>query len=228
MGGGSGYPQDNPHGHGEMWSVGLEDLLCCRAVIPKQLCQTINPIVAPSMKLRTQFPFQQTLKGVQAMRNRMFTCLLTLSDSQVIYRSLPKWESLDPFGDEGQQQLKVTNIRIRLLRHQPCPCQAKDRTATQEPLPTQYFAIYDLIVKGSCSCNGHAEQCVPALGYQPIRDRTNHVVRTLRKLYKCRKIECLSLLTRVLCHTLSITAKTLKTKETRPEHDILPPLIVPL
>lgn len=193
---GSGHPQDNPHGHGDVVSRFGRSYFVAE-VIPKQLCQTINPIFAPRMKLQTQFPFEQTLKAVQATRNRLFTCLLTLSDSQVIYRSLPKWESLDPFGDEGQQQLKVTNIRIRLLRHQQCPCQAKDLTATHKPLPTQHFAIYDLIVKGSCSCNGHAEQCVPALGYQPIRDRTNHVVRTVRQFYKCRKIDCSSLLTRV-------------------------------
>lgn len=95
----------------------------------------------------------------------------------MIYRTLPKWESLDPFGVEGQQQLRVTNIRIRLLKHQSCPCQAKDPASKHEALPTRHFAIYDLIVKGSCFCNGHAEQCVPAPGYQPIRDRTNHVVR---------------------------------------------------
>lgn len=119
------------------------------------------------------FPFERR----RSRRNPPFTCLPPLPDSQVIYRSLPKWESLDPFGDQGQQQLKVTNLRIRLLRHQPCPCQAKDLAAPHAPLPAQHFAIYDLIVKGSCSCNGHAEQCVPARGYQPIRERTNHVVR---------------------------------------------------
>lgn len=95
----------------------------------------------------------------------------------MIYRTLPKWESLDPFGVEGQQQLRVTNIRIRLLKQQSCPCQAKDLASAREALPTGHFAIYDLIVKGSCFCNGHAEQCVPAPRYQPIRDRTNHVVR---------------------------------------------------
>lgn len=100
-----------------------------------------------------------------------------LFDQQVIYRALPKWESLDPFGVEGQQQLKVTNIRIRLLKHQSCSCKAKDLASAREARPTRHFAVYDLIVKGSCSCNGHAEQCVPAPGYQPIRDRTNHVVR---------------------------------------------------
>ncbi|KAF0029879.1 hypothetical protein F2P81_018984 [Scophthalmus maximus] len=103
---------------------------------------------------------------------------------RVIYRTLPRWESLDPFGTEGQQQLRVTNVRVRLLKRQPCPCRAKDRAAAAaergEALPTQHFAIYDLIVKGSCFCNGHAEQCVPATGYQPIRDRTNHVFDCIR------------------------------------------------
>lgn len=105
--------------------------------------------------------------------------MFSFSDQQVIYRTLPKWESLDPFGEEGQQQLRVTNIRIRLLKHQSCPCQAKDPASAHGALPSRHFAIYDMIVKGSCFCNGHAEQCVPAPGYQPIRDRTNHVVRDL-------------------------------------------------
>uniref|UniRef100_H3D558 Netrin 4 n=1 Tax=Tetraodon nigroviridis TaxID=99883 RepID=H3D558_TETNG len=128
---------------------------------------------------RAAFGFLEGGKGVGrdgATCTSKYSGAYPCNRGEVIYRSLPKWESLDPFGNEGQQQLKVTNIRIRLLRHQPCPCQAKDRAATHEPPPTQHFAIYDLIVKGSCSCNGHAEQCVPALGYQPIRDRTNHVV----------------------------------------------------
>lgn len=96
---------------------------------------------------------------------------------QVIYRALPKWESLDPFGEVAQRQLRLTNVRIRLLQRQPCPCQAKDLGSANRDLPTRHFAIYDLIVKGSCFCNGHAEQCIPAPGYRPIRDRTQHVVR---------------------------------------------------
>lgn len=98
------------------------------------------------------------------------------SRGEVIYRALPQWESLDPFGAEAQEQLRVTNIRMNLLQHQSCPCQAKDPAYLVKTPPTKHFAIYDLIVKGSCFCNGHAEQCVPAPSYRPIRDRTNHVV----------------------------------------------------
>ncbi|XP_028972936.2 netrin-4 [Esox lucius] len=95
---------------------------------------------------------------------------------EVIYRALPQWESLDPYGAAGQEQLRVTNVRVRLLERQSCPCQAKRAVSDAGPLPGQHFAVYDLIVKGSCFCNGHAEQCVPAPGYRPVRDRTSHVV----------------------------------------------------
>ncbi|KAG7456299.1 hypothetical protein MATL_G00250280 [Megalops atlanticus] len=93
---------------------------------------------------------------------------------EVIYRALSPWHALDPYSVPAQQQLRVTNLRVRLLAPQRCPCQAKDPTATA--LPTDHYAIYDFIAKGSCFCNGHAEHSVPAPGYQPIRERTNHVV----------------------------------------------------
>ncbi|XP_035281911.1 netrin-4 [Anguilla anguilla] len=93
---------------------------------------------------------------------------------EVIYRALSPWHALDPYGTAAQQQLRVTSLRARLLRRQACPCQAKDPAA--RALPTEHYAIYDFIAKGSCFCNGHAEHCVPAQGYQPMRERTNHVV----------------------------------------------------
>ncbi|KAG9345764.1 hypothetical protein JZ751_008908 [Albula glossodonta] len=94
---------------------------------------------------------------------------------EVIYRALSPWHSLDPYSVAAQQQLRVTNLRARLLQRQACPCQGKDPDAKH--LPTEHYAIYDFIVKGSCFCNGHAEQCVPAHGYQPMRERTNHVCK---------------------------------------------------
>ncbi|KAG5846045.1 hypothetical protein ANANG_G00145560 [Anguilla anguilla] len=80
----------------------------------------------------------------------------------VIYRALSPWHALDPYGTAAQQQLRVTSLRARLLQRQACPCQAKDPAA--RALPTEHYAIYDFIAKGSCFCNGHAEHCVPAQG----------------------------------------------------------------
>ncbi|XP_076153149.1 netrin-4 [Alosa pseudoharengus] len=106
---------------------------------------------------------------------------------EVIFRALSPWNTLDPYSSPARARLTLTNLRVRLLQHQPCPCQLKEARgaggtagtgdkAGEMPVPGQHFAIYDFIAKGSCLCNGHADQCVPAPGYQPSRDRTNHVV----------------------------------------------------
>ncbi|KAJ0029414.1 hypothetical protein NQD34_004411 [Periophthalmus magnuspinnatus] len=79
---------------------------------------------------------------------------------EVIYRALSPGSTLDPYGPDAQDQLMVTNLRVRLLQRQPCPCEAKHPRA----LPTKHYAIYDFIVKGSCLCNGHADYCVPVNG----------------------------------------------------------------
>lgn len=71
----------------------------------------------------------------------------------------------------------ITNLRVRLLRRQPCPCQAKDPEAAA--LPTNHYAVYDFIVKGSCLCNGHADQCVPSPGFRPGQQRAANMVRDL-------------------------------------------------
>uniref|UniRef100_A0A667ZHW3 Netrin 4 n=1 Tax=Myripristis murdjan TaxID=586833 RepID=A0A667ZHW3_9TELE len=99
---------------------------------------------------------------------------LPCTRGEVIYRALSPWHSMDPYGRSAQDQLMVTNLRVRLLQRQPCPCQAKHPSATT--LPTDHYAIYDFIVKGSCLCNGHAEHCVPARGYPPSQPRTSNMV----------------------------------------------------
>ncbi|XP_075995983.1 netrin-4-like [Genypterus blacodes] len=86
------------------------------------------------------------------------------SRGEVIYRALSPWHSMDPYGPDAQDQLMITNLRVRLLQRQPCPCQAKHPEA--HLLPTDHYAVYDFIVKGSCLCNGHAEHCVSTGGLQ--------------------------------------------------------------
>lgn len=93
---------------------------------------------------------------------------------QVIYRGLFPWRSVDPYGLAAQNQLTVTNLRVRLLQRQQCPCQTKHPGAAS--LPTDHYAIYDFVVKGSCLCNGHADHCVPARGYQPGPEKASSVV----------------------------------------------------
>lgn len=85
---------------------------------------------------------------------------------QVIYRALsPPLAAQDPYSAEAQAQLKVTNLRVRLLERQSCPCLLP---APQAP-PAPHYAVYDFIVKGSCFCNGHADRCVPVSGFRPVK-----------------------------------------------------------
>lgn len=91
----------------------------------------------------------------------------------MIYRALSTWNTIEPYSLEGQDQLGITNLRVRLLKSQLCSCQLKEGSVR---LPTAPYAIYDFIVKGACLCHGHADQCVPASGYQPTQILGQEVV----------------------------------------------------
>lgn len=75
----------------------------------------------------------------------------------------------------------VTNLRVRLLQRQQCPCQAKHPGGAV--LPTDHYAIYDFIVKGSCLCNGHADHCVPAGGQQKANNMVSHFLSWILGAY---------------------------------------------
>ncbi|XP_069765732.1 netrin-4-like isoform X2 [Narcine bancroftii] len=85
---------------------------------------------------------------------------------EVIFRALsPPHSVQDPYTHQAQDLLKVTNIRVRMLKRQPCPCAAWGRRL--KPQSFAHYAIYDFIVMGSCFCNGHAERCEPTEGFRP-------------------------------------------------------------
>ncbi|XP_044307343.1 netrin-4-like [Varanus komodoensis] len=82
---------------------------------------------------------------------------------EVIFRALtPANKIEDPYSPEAQDLLKLTNLRLLLLKRQECPCQGSG--LLQKPHRFAHYAIYDLIVRGSCFCNGHAEECQLANG----------------------------------------------------------------
>lgn len=83
--------------------------------------------------------------------------------SQVIYRALtPANKIEDPYSPEAQDLLKLTNLRLLLLKRQDCPCPGVG--LLEKPQRFAHYAVYDLIVRGSCFCNGHAEECELAYG----------------------------------------------------------------
>lgn len=92
---------------------------------------------------------------------------------QVIYRALSPWGILDPYSSEAHAQIGITNLRVRLLQPQPCPCQHKESNTSLISVP---YAISDFILKGACLCHGHADQCVTASDYLATHKHGHHVV----------------------------------------------------
>ncbi|XP_051894968.1 netrin-4-like [Pristis pectinata] len=94
---------------------------------------------------------------------------------EVIFRALsPPHSVQDPYSLQAQEMLKVTNIRIRMLKRQPCPCMT--RATGLKPQTFAHYAVHDFIAMGSCFCNGHAEQCEPAEGFTPEQDNTQTMI----------------------------------------------------
>ncbi|KAG9473122.1 hypothetical protein GDO78_014330, partial [Eleutherodactylus coqui] len=108
------------------------------------------------------FGLQDDLKEERSMCTSRYSNAWPCTRGEVIFRALnPTNRIEDPYSLQAQDLLKITNLRLLLLKRQECPCQTV-QGLQEKPQRFAHYAIYDLIVRGSCFCNGHAEECEQA------------------------------------------------------------------
>ncbi|XP_070687634.1 laminin subunit beta-4 [Pempheris klunzingeri] len=83
------------------------------------------------------------------------------TDGEVVLKALdPIFEIGNPYAPNIQDLITLTNIRINFT-HLFTLGDTLLARRRRNPQDKYYYALYNMVVRGSCFCNGHASQCTP-------------------------------------------------------------------
>uniref|UniRef100_A0A8D0HUR2 Laminin subunit beta 4 n=1 Tax=Sphenodon punctatus TaxID=8508 RepID=A0A8D0HUR2_SPHPU len=83
------------------------------------------------------------------------------TEGEVVLKALdPGFEIENPYNSYIQELVTLTNLRINFTKLHTLGDTLLGRSQN-DPLEKYYYAAYEMVVRGSCFCNGHAIQCVP-------------------------------------------------------------------
>lgn len=121
-------------------------------------CQESFPLIPRVTRNVSDVVCDQRYSGVEPSKN-----------GEIIFRVLPpNMHIADPYADHIQNMLKMTNLRVNFTKlHTLGDTHLDERSEIQEKY---YYAILNMVVRGSCSCYGHASRCLPLDGVENTYD----------------------------------------------------------